>query len=184
MTTNFDPKHMAKRCWRMLLSEKMVIDDIVLTKHMLKQLLEGNDYGFNEQSLYSKDKQNVKSATTFFLAFIDAVTKKDELPYNILPIKTELQPLAHVFTGLLSFYAFTDISITDRIKSFSTASYLYYLYTEHKTSLMPSQIYHNLQTSFQDALFCCAKSKEYCPTEPIFLLLDGTDLVERFFGNE
>ena len=183
MTTNFDHKHMAKRCWRMLSLEKMVINGIVLTKHMLKQLLEGNDYGLNEQSLYPKDKQNVKSAT-FLLAFINAVTKKDELPYNILPIKTELQLLAHVFTGLLSFYVFTDISITDQIKSFSTASYLlYYLYTEHKTSLMPSQMYHDLQTSFQDALFCCAKSKEYCPTEPIFLLLDGTDLVERFFGN-
>ena len=31
MTTNFDPKHMVKRCWRMVLSEKVVINGIPLT---------------------------------------------------------------------------------------------------------------------------------------------------------
>ena len=36
MTCNFDPKHMAKRCWRMVLSEKILIGDIVITKKLLK----------------------------------------------------------------------------------------------------------------------------------------------------
>ena len=48
---------------------------------------------------------------------------------------------------------------------------------------MPAQLYHNLQTSFIDALFCCAKSKVFSPDEPLYLVLDGTDLEERFFGN-
>lgn len=47
---------------------------------------------------------------------------------------------------------------------------------------MPSVLYHDFQT-FHNALFCSAKAKEYCPTEPLYLLLDGTDLEERFFGN-
>lgn len=92
--------------------------------------------------------------------------------------------LSYVFSGLMSFYVHTDATMVEQIKMISTASYLlFYLYTEYKTEIMPSQLYHDLQTSFQDALFCCAKSKEYCPLEPLFLLLDGTDLVERFFGN-
>ena len=37
--------------------------------------------------------------------------------------------------------------------------------------------------SFFDALVCCAKAKEFTPSEPLYLLLDGTDSLERHFGN-
>ena len=183
MTTNYDSKHIAKRCWRMVLSEKIVIDGVCILKNILKQLFDGNEYGLKDESLYPKDKQNVQSATTFLLAFIDAVTQ-DELPYNITHIKRDLQLLGQVFIGLLSFYVYTEHSISEQLKSISTASYLlYYLYNEHKTKIIPTQLFHDLQATFQDALFCCAKAKEYCPTEPLFLVLDGTDPTERYFGN-
>ena len=48
---------------------------------------------------------------------------------------------------------------------------------------MPAQLYHDLQATFLDALFCCAKNKQYCPSEPIYLVLSGTDPEERWFGN-
>ena len=57
VTTNFDPKHMAKRLWRMLLSEKTTINGIHLTKKIFFDLLKDNEYGINEDSLYPKDKQ-------------------------------------------------------------------------------------------------------------------------------
>ena len=84
LTTNFDPKHMCKRCWVMLLRENIVINGITLTKHMLKELL-GNSYNVHEDSLYPKDKQNVKSATSFLLAFIESVKKR----------RITLQPCPH-----------------------------------------------------------------------------------------
>ena len=152
--------------------------DRTLTKTLLKELFVGNTYGVGENALYPKDKQNVKSATSFLLAFIES-TQKTEVTYNLVPIKSDLMLLGEVFLGLLSFYVFTDKSISEQIKSFSTAAYLlYYLYGQHKTSLMPSQLYHDIQMSFIDAVFCCAKAKEYCPNEPFYLLLDGTDLAE------
>ena len=130
-------------------SENIIISGITLNKNILKQLFEGNEYGLKEESLYPKDKQNVRSPTTFLLAFIDALTLKEELPYKIIPIKQELQLLSHVLGGLLSFFVYTDSSIPDQIKAISTASYLlYYLYSEHRSSIMPSQLYHDLQTSF------------------------------------
>ena len=58
LTCNFDPKHMAKRCWRMVLSENMSINDIVITKRLLKEF-DGNSYGISENHLYPKDKQKV-----------------------------------------------------------------------------------------------------------------------------
>ena len=48
---------------------------------------------------------------------------------------------------------------------------------------MPAQLYHDLQATFLDALFCCAKMKEHCPSEPLYLVLAGTDPEERWFGN-
>ena len=182
-TTNFDAKHLAKRCWCMCLRERVSVDGVVLTRKMLKEMLDGNSYNVNEEALYPKDKQNVKSATSFLLAFIEG-SRKEELPYNLLPIKSELRMLGEAFSGLLSFYVYSDSSITDQIKSFSTASYLlFYLYKENKTSIMPAQLYHDLQATFLDALFCCAKMKEHCPSEPLYLVLAGTDPEERWFGN-
>ena len=183
ITCNFDPKHMAKRCWRMVLSEKMLINDIVITKKLLKEFLEGNTIGVGENQLHPKDKQNVEAATNFLLAFIE-MSEKEELPYNFIPIKIHLKCLGKIFQGLLSFYVYADTSIEDQIKNISTASYLlFYLYRKHKTALVPAQLYHDLMTSFIDALFCCAKGKEFTPDQPLYLVRDGSDLLERFFGN-
>ena len=111
-------------------------------------------------------------------------TKKYELKYTLVPVREELKILGEVFYGLLSFFVFTEFSIADQIKSISTAAYLlFYLFQNQSTSIMPSQLYHDLQASFQDALFCCAKAKEYTPDQPLYLMLDGTDLLERFFGD-
>ena len=41
-STNFNAKHLAKCSWCMLLREKVTIDGIVLTKNLIKELIEGN----------------------------------------------------------------------------------------------------------------------------------------------
>ena len=44
-------------------------------------------------------------------------------------------------------------------------------------------MYHDLQSTFIDALFfCCGKAKIYFPDKPLFLVLNGTDPLERIFG--
>ena len=58
-----------------------------------------------------------------------------------------------------------------------------YLYQKEKANFMPSQLYHDLQATFIDALFCCAKAKVFFPSKPLYLVLNGTDPLERFFGN-
>ena len=109
-STNFDAKYLAKRSWCRLLREKVTIDGIVLTKNLIKELIEGNSFSVTEQSLYPKDKQNVKSATSFLLAFIEGCRKMD-LPYNLMPIQSQLAMLGEVFAGLLHFYVYSDSSI-------------------------------------------------------------------------
>ena len=108
MTCNFDPKHMAKRCWRIVLSENMLINEIVITKKLLKEFFEGNSFGIGENQLYPKDKQNVEAATKFLLAFIE-MSEKEEMPYNFIPSNTQLKCLGKIFQGLLSFYVYANI---------------------------------------------------------------------------
>ena len=95
----------------------MIIKGKTLTKPLLKDLLEGNSYGVGENSLYPKNKQNLKAATSFHLAFIHS-KKKTDLPYSLTSIKLELMLLGEVFSGLLSFFVFTDVSIADQINQF------------------------------------------------------------------
>ena len=84
-----------------LLSQKLSINGIVLTKKPVKGYLQWESCHI-ESLLYPKDKQNVESATNFILAFIKACTKSD-LPYNLIPIKLELRLPGEVFYGILSF---------------------------------------------------------------------------------
>ena len=182
-TFNFDPKHLVKRCWCMLLREKVTMKEIVVTKSLLREMIEQNSYNVTEQALNPKDKQNVKSATSFLLAFIEGC-RNSKYPYSLMPIESELNMLAEVFDGLLHYYVFSDASISEQIKKFGKSAYLlYHLYQKHKTSLMPAQLYHDLQATFIDALFCAAKAKEYCPSEPLYYVQSGTDPLERWFGN-
>ena len=135
--------------------------------------------------LYPNDKQNVPSATKFLLTFIDAVRNVPAkyFPYWLISIRKDLLVLADVFNGLLSLYVDSEIDIKEQILDFSVGAYsLFYLYFGHSTKLIPNQLYHDLQSTFIDALFCCGKAKIYFPDKPLFLVLKGTDPLERIFG--
>ena len=183
-TVNFDPKHMAKRTWRMILSEKMQINGVMITKKLLAEFLEGNSHGVGEEQLHPKDKQNVDAATKFLLAFIEA-SQKEDLPYNFLPIKQELKLLGQIIKGLLSFYVYVEMNISEQLSTMSCAAYLLlYMYRrDNRDKLMPSQLYHDLMASWIDVLFCAAKTKEYTPEEPLYVVKDANDPLERYFGN-
>ena len=112
------------------------------------------------------------------------MSKKTDLPYNMITIKRELRMMGLIFEGLLSFYVYVHQSLSEQLKRMSTASYLLFiLYREHRTKFMPSHLCRDIVTSFIDALFCCTKSKENTPDEPLYLVRDGNDGLERFFGN-
>ena len=185
-TVSYDPKHLVKRCWCACINETVSINGVVIYNDDLRQLLSlSADNSMVADSLVKpKDKQNVPNATKFMLHFINAV--RDEsvaLPYRLRPIKFELRLLSYLFQGLLSFYAFTDISIATQIKSFSVAAHsLLYLYLGNKSKMYPNQLVHDIQATFQDAVFCCVKSKAYSPERPLYLVKNGTDPVESFFG--
>ena len=163
-----DPKHLVKKSWTSFTKESVGISDITINKTDLKALFtalpDSNDLEI-DGLLFPNDKQNVPAAMKFLLNFNDAVRNipiKD-FPYRLVSIRDQLLTLTYVFEGLLSFYIDTKTTISKQITLFSEASYsLVYLYHSN-THVIPNQLYHDLQATFSDALFCCAKAKIYFP---------------------
>ena len=187
-TVSYDPKHLAKRCWTSFVNESVCIEGIIIRKSdvriLFMSLPEANSLKI-DGLLHPKDKQNVPSATEFLLMFIEAmsVIQQKDFPYRLLPVHKQLTMLANVFNGLLHFYVYLDSSISDQLTSFSYAAHsLFYLTRSNPTKIIPNQLYHDLQTTFIDALFCCAKAKLYFPDKPLYLVKNGTDGLERVFG--
>ena len=188
-TVSFDPKHLSKRTWHAFLRERITINNIIITKKSLNELIDCED---KINLLYPKDKQNVASATKILISFIDSVSLGESsssdsisnFPYSLMSIKNELYLLSLVFKGILSFYVYVDLSLSDQLKAFAVASYiLLFIYRHFKTNILPSQLYHDLQCTFINGLISCAKGKAFFPDSPLYFVLDGTDPLERFFGN-
>ena len=185
-TISYDPKHLVKRCWCSCINGTVNINGVIIYNDDLRQLLLLSEINSMvvDNLVKPRDKQNVPNASKFMLTFIHAV--RDEnlvLPYRLQSIKSELRLLSYVFEGLLSFYAFTDASISAQIKSFSIGAHsLLYLYRQNRSKMFPNLLVHDIHATFQDAIFCCAKVKEYSPEKPLFLVKNGSDPIESFFG--
>ena len=90
--------------------------------------------------------------------------------------------LANVFEGVLSFFVYVDTDSTQIVAFSYAALSLFYLTRANATRIIPNQLYHDLQSTFIDALFCCAKAKLYFPEKPLYLVKNGSDPLERVFG--
>ena len=187
-TVSYDPKHLSKRCWTSFTKESVCLGGMIVKITDLQSLFsllpESNNLEI-DALLFPKDKQNVPNATKFLLMFIDAMHDVPEstFPYRLLPIHKGLVMLANVFEGLLSFYVDTQIDVKKQIVQISIATHsLFYIYRAYSTKVLPNQLYHDLQSTFIDALFCFAKAKLFFPDKPLYLVLNGTDPLERIFG--
>ena len=185
-TVSFDPKHLVKRMWTNVINEAFVAQGVPLMKNDIRSLLSINeDYiGHKLDSLiYPKDKQNVPAATTFLILFKNAVQSGKELPYRLIPIKDTLNAFSHVIEGILSFYCYPDLGIDEQIRAFSKASFMLLILKRENPDIVPNVLYHDLQATFKDAIYCSSKMKLLCPEEPLYLVKNGTDSLERYFGN-
>ena len=106
------------------------------------------------------------------------------MPFAFLPIKSYLKPLADIIKGILSLYVYAEYSLKDILKQNSLAAYysLLFLYNKFDSALMPTVLYHDLQATFLDTFYSVCKAKHYFPNEPLYIVLNGTDPVERFNG--
>ena len=65
----------------------------------------------------------------------------------------------------------------------SKAAYLLLFFSKlPNANILPSQLYHDIQSIFIDSVFCIAKLQINCLDFCLYLVFNGTDAVERFLA--
>ena len=102
-------------------------------------------------------------ATDFLRPLIDALGKEmlSSASFRVAAISEELKILCPILTGILSLYALVEGSAKQQLKKMSAASHMLFVLHRHfKGKLFSNQLYHDLQSTFINFIFCAAKYQE------------------------
>ena len=187
-TINFDAKHLAKRCWTSLISGKLEVNSVILTKKDVSGILALSEQRTHEvQSLvYPIDKQSVPSASDTLLSFIEVINDTENqkrIPFKLTLVHSDLAMLGSVYDGIMSLFSYVDFSLTDQISTISKAAVSLLVLMRESRQVIPTQLYHDIQCTSIDAIYCVAKLQVNSPEASFHTDLNGTDPDERYFGN-
>ena len=187
-TLNFDAKHIAKRCRTSLISEKLVLKSLTLTKKDVGDILALSERRTHDVDslLNPKDKQNVPLASDTLLSFIEVVTdieKQKKLPLKLLPVTPELIMLASVYEAIMCMYSYVNFSLTEQITTIAKGAVSLLVLQRNCILDIPTQLYHDIQCTLIDTVYCVAKLQISSPEASFYTALNGTDPEERWFGN-
>uniref|UniRef100_A0A7M5X508 Uncharacterized protein n=1 Tax=Clytia hemisphaerica TaxID=252671 RepID=A0A7M5X508_9CNID len=119
-TVNYDAKHLSKRCWTSLISGKLEVANIQVTKQDVGDIMKLADIRTHEvESLvYPRDKQNVPLASDCLLSFIEVIkdeAKREQIPFKLTLIKNVLVLVAAVYEAIICLYSYAEHSLTDQV---------------------------------------------------------------------
>ena len=75
------------------------------------------------------------------------------------------------------------MSIQGQFEKISFAAHILLSLQRDLKSFLPNQLYHDIQSTFEDAFYCATKWKLHHPDLPLYLMLCSNDVLERLFGN-
>jgi hypothetical protein len=94
-----------------------------------------------------------------------------------------LRLLGRLYSSLLNAYLDTSLSLHQQLVHLSCAAHLVLaLYNRDKGDFIPVQSYFDLMSMIKNAYFCLAKAQVDNPNGKFFLILLGTDGLEKIFG--
>lgn len=94
-----------------------------------------------------------------------------------------LRLLGRLYSSLLNAYLDTSLSLHQQLVHLSYAAHLVLaLYNRDKGDFIPVQSYFDLMSMIKNAYFCLAKAQVDNPNGKFFLILLGTDGLEKIFG--
>ena len=186
-TVDFDGKHLAKRTRNSMIASQVQIGGSVLTRKDISSILalaKTNSHTI-EQLVNPVDKQNVSLATDFLVTFSAAVKSPqlESVGLRVAFIVPVLKLLGLVMEGVLALYCYVTSSVEEQLVCVSTAAHSFLVLRRVFGTVLPNQLYHDLQSTFQNVYFSAAKFQVYHPLLPFFIVLLGNDALERLFGN-
>ncbi|KAL0056627.1 hypothetical protein AAF712_016769, partial [Marasmius tenuissimus] len=187
ITCDFDWKHILKRFRNTLLRMKgLSIHGMVITVEVIKfHLVMGSRMKEETATLLlnALDRQNV----CLMVRLLNALAALPELPNSAAPtVRTTrriLHLLGQLYRHLLDAYLDVKASLSQQLTSLSAAAHIVLaLYNENKGGFIPVQLCFDFMSMVKNAYFCVAKVQLHNPGGKFWVILLGTDSLEKVFG--
>jgi hypothetical protein len=133
--------------------------------------------------LSPNDKQDV----TLMMKFLHSISQLASAPDTADPLsrstRESLRLLGCLYGHLLNSYLDTSLSLHQQLVELSAAAHLILaLYHQDKGNFIPVQTYFDVMCMVKTVYFCVAKAQRDNPTGLFFIILLGTDGLEKVFG--
>ena len=91
--------------------------------------------------------------------------------------------LGQLYQHLLEMYMHPSLSLHEQLTRLSAAAHLVLaLYSREQGDLIPIQLYFDVMAMIKNAYFCVAKTQQDDPNGQFWIILLGTDGLEKVFG--
>ncbi|THH30616.1 hypothetical protein EUX98_g3584 [Antrodiella citrinella] len=183
-----DPKHIIKRFATLSRNPNgiMLHDVNISCLHIFRHLQDIPELNAEtaRQLLDPADKQNVPKAVRLFQELKGL--EKSPLPFH--PTESlQRKRIAFFATVVYCFVQpFIDVSmsLTDQVISLATYAFLAaVMYDKHGTSFMTGALYADSQAIVKSIILNILRFQLLHPDLPFYCILEGTDLLERLFGD-
>jgi hypothetical protein len=186
LTADFDWKHVLKRFRNTAIRHKgFSINGWAFSTSVLREHLKSLDMSdlTIETLLSPNDKQDV----VLMIKLLYAISQLSSAPATASPLtrsmRDMLRLLGRVYGNLLSAYLDVSLSLHEQLVKLSTAGHLILaLYNSDKGHFIPVQSYFDVMCMIKNIYFCVAKAQRDNPTGRFYIILLGTDGLEKVFG--
>lgn len=185
-TSDFDWKHNLKRLRNTDVRAKgFAINGTNITAATLKAHLITD--GMSEIAANSLLVPNDKQDVVLMMKLLHAVAQLTPPTPSMSPAFQEtrraLRLIGRLYHSLLTVYTDINLSLHEQLVYLSTAAHLLLaIYHIDKGNFIPVQTFHDLQASIKNVYFCVAKAKDDNPNGKFYVILLGTDGLEKIFG--
>jgi len=186
LTGDLDWRHVLKRFRNTLLRLKgILIDNTVVTATILKMHLKHN--GMDDSAattvLAPNDKQDVVLMIQLLnaLAHLPPATETDDPGFHAS--RRIIRLLGQLYRHLLETYMHPSLSLHEQLTRLSAAAHLVLaLYSREQGDFIPIQLYFDVMAMIKNAYCCVAKTQQDDPNGKFWIILLGTDGLEKVFG--
>lgn len=188
ITNTCDPKHIFKRFATLLrcLLGFMLHDVNVTPSDIVDQLVELSNMSLKKahQLLDPADKQNVPKA----VSLIQHLLLLKDLPPHSNPTHMHCRStiifIAETMGYFMHPFITVNMTLSEQVKSLATYAFIAAaLQIKHGTACLTGALYADSQATVKNIIITIARMQIMDPTLKLYILLEGTDRLERLFGD-
>lgn len=185
LTADKDYRHVFKRIRNLLLCDRgITVLDIHITPTILKAHLhaEGHSETHIQYLFKPNDKQDVKLSYDLLkdLWLLPEATV-DKPRFN--RARNAIRILGRLFQHLLLPYICVDFSLSEQLQHLSTAAHMnLILFCAVRKDFFPTLLFADIMIMIKNTFFCVANGKMDNPNGMFYIILLGTDGLEKLFG--